>query len=161
MAKDNQYREPSLEYLRSLGYDAKWIGKPVDIKATRGGKEYWIEMKGSEIPEDEVYFGAATSTEWLCAAGNKKNFYFLISNKPNGVESDSEWRFELVAPEDFMPYSYISPFQIKFNWPLNNPDRRPPRDEYRRATTIVPTWEILKSLQGSFDSVRNASSEEE
>lgn len=159
LAQDKQFREPSLEYLRRHGYDAEWIGTPVDIKATREGKEYWIEMKGTEIPEDGVYFGAATLTEWLCAAENMENFYFLISNKPNGVESDSEWEFELVAPEDFMPYSTIPPFKINFNWPLNNTDRRPPINQ--RPTTIVPTWKILKSLQEAFDSQRNASSEEE
>jgi hypothetical protein len=163
LAIDTHYQAPSLEYLRSLGYDAEWVNRPVDIRATKGGKEYWIEVKGTGSEDDGVAFGAATLTEWMCAERNRENFYFLIANKP-GIESKeydeststTKWSFELVSPEQMMRFSTISPFQVKFNFPLNNPERRPPNN---RETTIVPTWEILESLQDAFESQRKFKSE--
>tara|TARA_B100001123_G_C15210751_1_gene987156 strand:- start:596 stop:1048 length:453 start_codon:yes stop_codon:yes gene_type:complete len=150
-----------LEYLRSLGYNPEWVNSPVDIRATKDDKEYWIEVKGTG--SEDGAFGAATLTEWMCAERNRENFYFLIANKP-GIESEgydeststTEWSFELVPPEIMMAFSTISPFQVKFRFPLNNPDRRPPNN---RKTTIVPTWGILESLNEALESQRNNESE--
>ena len=162
MATDSHYREPAMEYLRGLGYNPEWVNNPVDIRATMNDTEYWIELKGTG-DEDEA-FGAATVTEWMCANENRENFYFLIANKPgiesvgyNDSKSTTEWSFELVPPEVMMAYSRISPPQLKFTFPLNNPDRRPPK----RRTAIEATWENIVALNDFIQSLRPGSSEEE
>ena len=155
MPTDAQFREPAMEYLRGLGYDPEWVNAPVDIKATKDGREYWIEVKGTG--REGNYFGAATLTEWMCAYENKESFYFLIANKPgiNSAEYDeststTEWSFELVPPEVMMAYSSIPPFKVNFTLPLNASERSPPETR----TALRPTWKILKDLNDTLESVR-------
>jgi hypothetical protein len=148
-----------LKYLENLGFDAEWINHPVDIKAKKEGEIYWIEVKGTAVEENGKAFGAVTLTEWMCAEKNRKKFYFLIANKPGNLKENkdyknlkSEWKFELVTPETMMAYSTVSPFHVKFHWPVNNPERTPPK---RRSTTIVPTWKKLKNFQKAYENERN------
>ena len=149
MATDKPGIDASMDWLRNQGFTSvKKINHPVDLSVNRNGKRYWIEVKYTEQPES--YFGAATITEWECALDNIDSFFFLIANKPNGVDSNSNWRFELIEPKEFMKYSTIVPFKINFNLDLVGERKQP-----KRRTAIQATEQNLRSSMDYFRILRN------
>ena len=68
---DVDAKEAYSEYLKSQGYkDIKIISSPSDISATKDGEIFYFEIK--KTSRDDVYFGAATLTEWVAALKNKQ-----------------------------------------------------------------------------------------
>ena len=140
----------SMKYLQELGYDeVKNIHHPADLRAKKNGEVFWFEVKYTESRENA--FGAATLTEWECALDNPDNFFFLIANKPGGVEDmETEWNHILVEPTDFMQFSTIPPAKIYFTFPLQGQSQKPKR----RASTIEANSENLRLLLTFFEQMR-------
>ena len=150
MPSDKPGVEYAFNYLEGQGYEPEIIHKPVDIKATKNGEDYWFEVKYTEKHRGQP-FGAATLTEWRKALEDPDKFKFLIVNKPGGVAYDSEFSCVEVSPEEFMLYSTVPPFKVNFNWPLDESKRKPPN---RRSSTIVPTWDTIQRLDQYFDELK-------
>ena len=141
----------SMTYLENQGYEnIKNIHHPTDLRAEKGGELYWFEVKYTESKENA--FGAATLTEWKCALENPRNFFFLIANKPGGVENPkTDWNHILIEPAEFLEISTIPPAKIYFTYSLLKKTSKPKR----RSSTIQATKENLRSLIGFFEQMRN------
>jgi len=156
MAQKNKTDRPgilsSMKYLQDLGYDeVENIHHPADLRAKKNGEVFWFEVKYTESRDDA--FGAATLTEWECALDNPDNFFFLIANKPGGVEDkETEWNHFMVEPTDFMQFSTIPPAKIYFTFPLQGQTRKPKR----RTTTIQASSENLRLLIAFFEQMRDS-----
>ena len=139
----------SMKHLSDIGYvDVENIHHPADLRATKDGETYWFEVKYTESVDKA--FGAATMTEWQCALEHPEHFFFLIANKPDGEDADTEWKFDFIIPSDFMPYSTIPPFKVYFNYPLQGIGKVP-----ERKSAIPATEENLRSLIKVLDDLRD------
>jgi len=102
------------ELLSKKGYtNIKIVSSPADIIAFKNGKLYYFEIKFTN--KKEIYFGAATLTEWTTAIKNIDNFKFIIARK-----EDNLWDFKEYGPLEFMQFNTIPPFKTYFNISLNN-----------------------------------------
>jgi Holliday junction resolvase len=101
-------------YVRVLekdGYENIQIkSSPSDIIATKNGETFYFEIKMTK--QTEVYFGAATLTEWHQAIKTPNNYKFVIAITDSLEEN---FEFKVYSPDDFMEHSTIPPFKINFN----------------------------------------------
>jgi hypothetical protein len=149
MPSDKEGVEAAMEWLEGKGFtEINNIHKPVDLSANFQGMKYWIEVKYTET-KNKLYFGAATISEWGCAINNPENFFFLVVQKPGGVNADSYWNFELIKAIDFIKFSTIPPFKINFNLPLNEPRKIP-----KRRSAVQASTENIKMCIDFYNSIK-------
>ena len=123
--------------LEELDYENVQIkGSPADIIAEKNGETYYFEIKMTK--QSEVYFGAATLTEWMAAFLYPNNFKFVIA-KTDVLENDFE--FIEYTPEEFMEHSTIPPFKIYFTVNLDGETKA-----RKRRSAIPLTKETLELL---------------
>jgi len=104
--------------LLEQGFDeAKITGRPADVTARKGNKVFYFEIKYTAQVAN--YFGAVTLTEWEMALTCEEHYRFVIA-----MNSNSNWTFREYTPLEFMRYSYIPPFKVFFNIPVDE-NRRP------------------------------------
>jgi hypothetical protein len=150
MATDTWAREHAINWLRKKGFKKiEKINSPVDFSASKNGVEYWIELKATK--SEKKAFGNVTMTEWMCAIDNPDRFYFLVVSKPGGIDKQSDWNIKLITPKELIQYSYISPFKINFQLPLDEPRNLPKR----RKTTIVPTFAKIRQIDEFYSTLKN------
>jgi Domain of unknown function (DUF3883) len=134
--------------LARQGYqDARIIGSPADIKAFKDGHTWYFEVKYTA--KQDVYFGAATLTEWMAAVANPTHFRFIVAYRTKG-----EWLFDEYTPDEFMAYSSIPPFKVYFSVPIGKPLQIPlSRTESRRIRLTEARLRIMgetyEALRGS------------
>ena len=128
--------------LQDKGFSASIVSKPADIVATRDGETWCFEIKMTK--RTDVYFGAATLTEWKQAIADPEHFRFVVA-KTN--EEESEFEFLEYTPEEFMKYSTIPPFKVYFNIYFDGSERKT-----RKATKL--TRENLKVMSECFDKIK-------
>ena len=116
---DVKAKREYVEILKARGFDAVVTGSPADIKATLNGEDWYFEIKMTK--REEVYFGAATLTEWRQALADPAHFRFVVAITN---EEETEFRFIEYTPEAFMKYSTIPPFKVYFNINLTGMERR-------------------------------------
>lgn len=136
------------EFVRRLqdkGFNASVVGKPADIVATKDGETWYFEIKMTK--QTDVYFGAATLTEWKQAVADSEHFRFVVA-KTN--EEESEFEFLEYTPDEFMKFSTIPPFKVFFNINFDGSERKP-----RRATIL--TRENLEVISECFDKISKES----
>lgn len=107
-----------VDYLKSNGFEASVKSTPADIIATKDGQTWYFEIKMTK--RQDVYFGAATLTEWQQAIKDPDHFRFVVV-KTN--EAETEFEFIEYTPAEFMEFSTIPPFKIFFNINLDGPSR--------------------------------------
>jgi hypothetical protein len=133
------------ELLRRGYSDARIVGSPADILATKDGEAWYFEIKFTRTKKPN-YFGAATLTEWIPASRNPARFRFVVA-----YESADKWLFDEYTVEQFMTYSYVPPFKIYFNVPVpKQPNVPSPNDSKRTQLTEAR----LKVLGEFFDAFR-------
>ena len=111
---DVDAKEAYSEYLKSQGYKIiKIIASPADISATKDGEIFYFEIK--KTSREDVYFGAATLTEWVAALRNKQKYLFVVAKSLE----NNQWEFTEYTPDEFIKYSTIPPFKIFFSVPLS------------------------------------------
>jgi len=108
-----------VKLLQARGFDAAVVSSPADIKATRAGKTWYFEIKMTK--RADVYFGAATLTEWKQAMADPEHFRFVVAKTD---EAESAFEFIEYTPAEFMEFSTIPPFKIFFSIDLENPSRK-------------------------------------
>ena len=128
--------------LQDKGFSVSIVSKPADIVATRDGETWYFEIKMTK--RTDVYFGAATLTEWKQAIADPEHFRFVVA-KTN--EEESEFEFLEYTPEEFMKYSTIPPFKVYFNIYFDGSERKT-----RKATKL--TRENLKVMSECFDKIK-------
>ena len=95
--------------LSRRGFDTvKVTRSPADITAVRNGVIHYYEVKYTA--RGDLYFGAATLTEWEAAISNEANFTFVVALRKNG-----RWVFHEYTPREFMEFSTIPPFKAYFS----------------------------------------------
>lgn len=113
---DVKAKKAFIAYLEKQGYtSAKIISQPADIVAWKDGEMYYFEIKMTR--QKKTYFGAATLTEWAATLENPGHYFFVIAVTD---ENETNFRFIIMTPEEFMMYSTIPPIKIFFNFPLKN-----------------------------------------
>lgn len=133
-------------WLLARGYsDARPAASPADVVAHKDGQCWLFEVKFTRARN--VYFGAATLTEWAAAAADPEHFRFVIAYERNGT-----WQFDCYTPEEFMAFSSVPPFKIYFNVPL---DGRAARERSEHSTKIHLTKDRLRRLTQQFDELRD------
>lgn len=130
-----------VKHLQGRGFDASVVSKPADIMATKDGQTWYYEIKMTK--RTDVYFGAATLTEWRQAVTDPNHFRFVVA-KTN--EEETEFEFLEYTPEEFMRFSTIPPFKIFFNIYFDGSARKT-----RTATRL--TRENLKLMSECFDTL--------
>ena len=106
-----------IKHLQENGFqNAKVISSPSDIRAEKDGKEWFFEIKMTK--RHDVYFGAATMTEWEQAFRTPDYFRFVIAIADDAHEHG--FRFIEMTPAEMMQHSTIPPFKVYFNIDLQN-----------------------------------------
>lgn len=116
---DVKAKQAYVELLKAKGFKAEVTGAPADITAKRNGEDWYFEIKMTK--REEVYFGAATLTEWRQALADPSHFRFVVAITN---EEETEFRFVEYTPEEFMKFSTIPPFKVYFNINLTGKERR-------------------------------------
>jgi len=80
------------------------------------------------------------------AAQDPVHFRFVIA-----YQRESEWRFDLYTPEEFMALSSVPPFKIYFSVPL---DGRTARERSKHSKKVHLTKTRLRRLSEQFDELR-------
>lgn len=104
-----------IKELETRGFQARVTGAPADITATRDGQTWYFEIKMTK--RSDVYFGAATLTEWEQAMADPEHFRFVVAKTD---EAESSFEFIEYTPEEFMAFSTIPPFKIFFSIDLKD-----------------------------------------
>ena len=141
---DVKAKKEFVKLLNSRGFEASVVSKPADIVATKDGQTWYFEIKMTKRPD--VYFGAATLTEWKQAIADPEHFRFVVA-KTN--EEESEFEFLEYTPEEFMGFSTIPPFKVYFNINFDGTKRKT-----RKATKL--TRENLNVMSECFDRIKCA-----
>lgn len=131
-----------VKHLQDNGFEAAVVSKPADIVATKDGETWYFEIKMTK--RTDVYFGAATLTEWKQAVTDPDHFRFVVA-KTN--EEESEFEFLEYTPEEFMKFSTIPPFKVYFNINFDGTVRKT-----KKATAL--TNENLAIMSECFDKIR-------
>ena len=135
------------EELIKRGYDtAKVVSSPADICATKNGEKWYFEIKMTH--RQEVYFGAATQTEWEQAFRDPDHFRFVIVQLN---EDDSVKAFLEFTPQEFMRGSTIPPFKVYFNVDMAA-GQMVDKSQAERATPF--TEERFRILHKAYKSLR-------
>ena len=141
---DVKAKKEFVKLLQDRGFEAYVVSKPADIVATRDGQTWYFEIKMTK--RADVYFGAATLTEWKQAIADPEHFRFVVA-KTN--EEESEFEFLEYTPEEFMRFSTIPPFKVYFNINFDGSERKT-----RKATKL--TQENLEIMSECFDKISGA-----
>ena len=108
-----------IKHLQENGFqNAKVISSPSDIRAEKEGKEWFFEIKMTK--RHDVYFGAATMTEWEQAFKTPDYFRFVIAIADDAHEHG--FRFIEMTPAEMMQHSTIPPFKVYFNIDIEGKD---------------------------------------
>ena len=78
--------------------------------ATKNGEVWYFEIK--KTTREDVYFGAATETEWEQAFRDPKHFRFVIAKTD---EDETSFEFIEFTPEEFIKGCTIPPFKVYFD----------------------------------------------
>ena len=92
----------------------------------------------------DVYFGAATLTEWEQAVADPEHFRFVVAKTD---DEEKEFEFLEYTPEEFMNFSTVPPFKIFFNINFDGSVRTS-----KTATSL--THENLKIMSDCFDRIK-------
>lgn len=99
------------ELLINRGFDtAEVVSSPTDICAMKNGQKWYFEIKMTKC--SDIYFGAATETEWEQAFKDPEHFRFIVVQTD---ENDSFYKFLEFTPAEFMRGCTIPPFKVYFN----------------------------------------------
>ena len=138
---DVKAKKEFVKLLKNKGFEASVVSKPADIMATKDGQTWYFEIKMTK--RADVYFGAATLTEWKQAIVDPNHFRFVVA-KTN--EEESEFEFLEYTPEEFMKFSTIPPFKVYFNINFDGSERKT-----RKAKKL--TQENLELMSECFDRI--------
>ena len=150
---DVKAKDAFVAYLNNAGYNnAKVISKPCDISAEKDGKTWFFEIKMTT--KKDVYFGAATMTEWEQAFRTPEFFRFVIAITDESQEYG--FRFMQFTPEEMMKHSSIPPFKVYFNIDLQDKEddkiekSKKRRKANRKKSAIKLTESIFNMLADAF-----------
>ncbi len=133
-----------VKLLENRGFQAQVVSKPADIVATKDGQTWYFEIKMTK--RQDVYFGAATLTEWKQAVTDPDHFRFVVA-KTN--DDESEFEFLEYTPDEFMAFSTVPPFKVYFNIDFKGNVRKT-----KKATKL--TRENLAIMSDCFDKIRHS-----
>jgi hypothetical protein len=129
------------------GFDeARVTGKPADVTARKDGQTFYFEIKFTA--QRDKYFGAATLTEWEAALTHEENYRFVIATMIG-----SGWDFREYTPLEFMRFSYIPPFKIFFNIPVNDFSSTASKLSSKRVHLTKERMSEMVSVYGRFRSI--------
>ena len=128
--------------LQDRGFEASVVSKPADIMATKDGQTWYFEIKMTK--RRDVYFGAATLTEWEQAVADPEHFRFVVAKTD---DEEKEFEFLEYTPKEFMNFSTVPPFKIFFNINFDGSVRTS-----KTATSL--THENLKIMSDCFDRIK-------
>lgn len=143
---DKQAKDAFVKHLTKEGYsDIKIVKSPADIIAFKDSVKYYFEIKKTSA--ENVYFGAATLTEWREAYLNPNTYFFVIC-----VENGASFDFVMYTPEEFEKFSSIPPFKIFFNIPLDGKNKVLTRR--KNTTAIRLSKEKLDKLDDIYSAIK-------
>lgn len=128
------------------------VKAPSDIVAMKDGVKWYFEIKMTK--KTDVYFGAATFTEWEQAFITPETYRFIIAIETSGEED--EFDFIELTPSQLMEYSTIPPCKVYFNINLQNiknTDCKKGRN--RKSKAIKLTEKSFRVIQDAFKSLRS------
>ena len=125
-----------VKLLQERGFVAAVVSSPADIKATRAGETWYFEIKMTK--RADVYFGAATLTEWRQALADPEHFRFVVAKTD---EAESAFEFIEYTPAEFMEFSTIPPFKIFFSIDLE--DRGKKRKGNKAVRLTRENFEVM------------------
>ena len=136
--------------LLKRGYDtAEVVSSPADIRAMKNGVEWFFEIKMTR--RDDVYFGAATETEWAQAFEDPEHYRFVVVQTD---ENETFHRFIEFTPEEFMRGCTIPPFKIYFNVDMALEQMK---DKTNAEKATVLTKERFERLHEAYKSLKDIS----
>ena len=119
------------------------------------GKKYLFELKKVSLNDKNVIFSAASLTEWEAAIDKSVPYFFVIAIE---LIINKKYDFHIIAPEDFMKYSYIPPFKIYFNIPYTKEDNEiisfgvPGRN---KDSYVIQNNGDIETLQTAWENIGN------
>lgn len=136
-----------VKLLQERGFEAAVVSSPADIKATKNGQTWFFEIKMTK--RSNVYFGAATLTEWRQALADPEHFRFVVA-KTN--EAEEEFEFIEFTPEEFLEYSTVPPFKFFFNVNLKDTGKKRRGDKAVQLTK--ENFEVMDRCYGEIKNGR-------
>ena len=144
---DVDAKEAYSEYLKTQGYkNIKIIASPADISATKDNETFYFEIK--KTSRDDVYFGAATLTEWGEALRNKQKYLFVVAKSLE----NNQWEFIEYTPDEFIKYSTIPPFKIFFYVPLNEKEKKKKR---KNISAVKASEDKINKLESVYKELKD------
>ncbi len=134
-----------VKLLQERGFEASVVSSPADIKATKDGETWYFEIKMTK--RTDVYFGAATLTEWRQALVDSEHFRFVVAKTD---EAESAFEFIEYTPAEFMELSTIPPFKVYFNIDF---EKRPKKRGNSKATKL--TKENFEVMDRCFEEIKS------
>ena len=143
---DVKAKSEFIKLLQNKGFEAKVVSSPADIMATKDGQPWYFEIKMTK--RADVYFGAATLTEWKQAMTDPEHFRFVVAKTD---ETESSFEFLDYTPAEFMEFSTIPPFKIFFSIDLENPSKK------RKGTKAAKLTKVNLDLMGEcYEKIKNS-----
>lgn len=134
--------------LLKRGFDiAEVVSSPTDICATKNGQKWYFEIKMTK--RSDIYFGAATETEWEQAFKDPEHFRFVVVQTD---ENETFHRFIEFTPEEFMRGCTIPPFKIYFNVDMALEQMK---DKTNAEKATVLTKERFERLHAAYKSLKS------
>lgn len=104
--------------LEKDGYaNVRIVKSPADIVAEKDNQTWYFEIKMTR--KQDVYFGAATLTEWEQAFKTPNNFFFVVAI----YRGEKLFDFVRYTPKQFLEFSTVPPFKIFFNINFNGKEK--------------------------------------
>lgn len=132
--------------LNAEGFQAEIAKSPADIVAKNDGETWYFESKMTH--QEDLYFGAATQTEWAQAFKDPEHFRFVVVIAD---EADEHFRFLEYTPAAFMKFSTIPPFKVYFNIDFTGKQRKRSSGE-KKAISL--TEENFRQLDESYKALK-------
>jgi len=132
--------------LEANGFVAEIRQEPSDIVAQKDGQTWYYEIKMTR--RDDVYFGAATSTEWAKAFADPEHYRFVVAICLDEEETDFD--FIEYTPAEFMEFSTIPPFKVYFNIDFSGKRRK----NSAKRTAIQLTKDRFEKLNDCYQSLK-------
>lgn len=142
---DVKAKNEFVKLLKERGFEAAVVSSPADIKATKARETWYFEIKMTK--RADVYFGAATLTEWRQALADPEHFRFVVAKTD---EAESVFEFIEYTPAEFMEFSTIPPFKVYFNIDFEKKPKK--RGNTKAAKLTRANFEVMDRC---FEEIKN------
>lgn len=151
--------EKCIDWLQEQNFTEVTVtNHPTDIHAKKDGISYNIELKMTT--KNDVYFGAASITEWNAMNNGNEDLLFVIARSKDGSnDGNTTFDFSIYNKDDMKVFSSIPPFKVNINMPLDAQKAqekiKKSKDGSRKSRALRLDFELVRYLNKLHEILKN------